>query len=117
MKKSEFDHIDSKLDTIIGKLDDLPSRKALSQAKKEIIKELHSDEDEVESMNGPSNKVRSEQVTAVKLTLEEAIRRGEAMTLSEACQEAWEDLTGGYPTPKALYVYCHAHEKLFPLAL
>lgn len=117
MTKFEFEHIDSKLDTIIDKLDSKPSTKALAQAKTTILKELRGEAEDVESMNGPSTKTRFEQVELVKRVLENAIRDGRAMSLNEACLEAWEDLTGGYPSPKALYVYCHAHAKLFPLAL
>ena len=43
----------------------------------------------------------------------DAYRHKRPLTLSQACLEAWADLKGGYPTPKALYNYCNDHKNLF----
>lgn len=102
--------------------------KIVGNAKNEILGEIHKISDRQlrtivktirtcttseEDQNGPLNQVRRDQVNAVRRILFDAYQHKRPLTLSQACLEAWTDLKGGYPTPKALYNYCNEHKNLF----
>ena len=35
------------------------------------------------------------------------------MSILRTCRKAWQDVNGGYPSPEALYDYCHSHRAEF----
>ena len=113
---SQLEEIDTKLDSILDRLEDQPDKNDLLRTKRQILKKLDGDVIQEEKRTGPLNDVRSDQVATVRRILEHAVQGHVRKTLNEACLEAWKPLTGGYPTPKALYVYCHANRILFPSA-
>ena len=116
MNPQQFQLIDSKLDSILGKLDEQPDKRDLGRVKRQILKAIEGADEQAEQKKGPSTKVRLEQVAKVKKLLLSAIEDGRSLSLNDACLEAWEALTGGYPTPKSLYQYCHEHKYEFPIA-
>lgn len=116
MNPQQFQVIDSKLDSILGKLDEQPDKRDLGRVKRQILKAIEGADEREEQKKGPSTKVRLEQVSKVKTILFAAIEDGRSLSLNDACLEAWEPLTGGYPTPKSLYQYCHEHKYEFPIA-
>lgn len=116
MNPHEFKVIDSKLDSILGKLDDQPDKRDLGRVKRQILKAIEGADEHEENKNGPSTQVRAKQVKKVKELLLAAIEDGRSLSLNDACLEVWEPLTQGYPTPKSLYQYCHANKYEFPIA-
>ena len=38
---------------------------------------------------------------------------GKRMSILRTCRKAWQDVNGGYPSPEALYDYCHSHRAEF----
>ena len=114
MTQDQFTRIDTKLDTIIDRLDDKPDKNDLLRAKHQLLKKLDGELTEEDKRKGPTNEVREDQIAAVRRILRHAAMDHVHKTLNEACLEAWEPLTGGYPTPKSLYVDCNANRHLFP---
>ena len=53
----------------------------------------------------------------VKLTVRKLVREaraaGKRMSILRACRKAWQAVNGGYPSPEALYDYCHSHKTEF----
>ena len=53
----------------------------------------------------------------VKLTVRKLVREarasGKKMSILRACRAVWRDVNGGYPSPEALYDYCHSHKNSF----
>ena len=43
----------------------------------------------------------------------EARASGKKMSILRACRAVWRDVNGGYPSPEALYDYCHSHKNSF----
>ena len=43
----------------------------------------------------------------------EARASGKKMSILRACRAVWRDVNGGYPSPEALYDYCHSHHAEF----
>ena len=43
----------------------------------------------------------------------EARASGKKMSILRACRAVWRDVNGGYPSPEALYDYCHSHRAEF----
>ena len=43
----------------------------------------------------------------------EARASGKKMSILRACRAVWRDVNGGYPSPEALYDYCHSHKDSF----
>jgi len=92
---------------------ELPTTADLNRAKRTIIKTVITNRKSEVDQNGPTTVVRQRQVQAVRTILMQAYGEGRSLSLHAACLQAWEPLTGGYPTPKALYEYCHEHENEF----
>lgn len=116
MNPQQFQVIDSKLDSILGKLDEQPDKHDLGRVKRQILKAIEGADEQEENKIGPSTKIRADQVKKVKDILIKAIDDDRPLSLNDACLEAWEPLTQGYPTPKSLYQYCHEHRFEFPVA-
>ena len=85
----------------------------INKAKREIKRSVYTCTRSEAEIGGPRSAVRSEQVKEVKRILLKSCREDRTMTLNDACLEAWAPIKNGYPSAKALYVYCHAHESEF----
>ncbi len=85
---------------------------AVRKAKREIIKDAHTAHTSEVDRRVPKGK-RREQIAAVRKLVREAREKGSRMSILHACRKAWQDIKGGYPSPEALYDYCHTHEKEF----
>ena len=94
-------------------MNELPSTTDLRRAKREIIKAVTTNRKSEVDKNGPSTPERRQQVESVKALLQKAYHENRQLSLHQACLDAWTNLKHGYPTPKALYIYCHANETLF----
>ena len=56
---------------------------------------------------------RGRQIAAVRKLVREARASGKKMSILRACRAVWRDVNGGYPSPEALYDYCHSHKTEF----
>lgn len=92
---------------------ELPTRTDLGRTKREIIKVVTTNRKSEIDKSGPSTPERRDQINTVKAILLKAYQENRQLTLHQACLDAWTNLKNGYPTPKALYEYCHANETLF----
>lgn len=92
---------------------EMPTKADMVHQTRTIVKTIRTCTTSEEDQNGPLNQVRRDQVNAVRRILFDAYQHKRPLTLSQACLEAWTDLKGGYPTPKALYNYCNEHKNLF----
>ena len=110
MKKSDHQLLVEIHEQVMTKL---PTQTDLGRAKREIIKVVTTNRKSEVDKNGPSTPERRAQVEAVRQILLKAYKEGRQMSLHQACLEAWTPIKGGYPSPKALYEYCHDNETLF----
>jgi len=91
----------------------LATKTDVYRAKREVIKVFLTNRNSEAEQDGPRNDIRCQQVEAVKSLMHKAYLEDRQLNLHKACLEAWTPLNGGYPTPKALYEYCHEHENEF----
>ena len=56
---------------------------------------------------------RGRQIAAVRKLVREARANGKKMSVLRACRAVWRAVNGGYPSPEALYDYCHSHKTEF----
>ena len=56
---------------------------------------------------------RARQIGNVRKIVREARAAGKRMSILRTCRKAWQDVNGGYPSPEALYDYCHSHKDSF----
>ena len=82
-------------------------------AKREIIKDAHTARtSEADQRRVPTGE-RGKQITAVRKLIRKARDGGKEMSILRACRAVWRDVNGGYPSPEALYDYCHSHKTEF----
>ena len=83
------------------------------KAKREIIEDAHTARaSEADNRRVPTGE-RSDQIAAVRKLVREARASGKKMSILRACRAVWRDVNGGYPSPEALYDYCHSHRAEF----
>ena len=85
---------------------------AIRNAKRDIIKDAHT-EHKSEADRRLLKGERGKQVAAVRKLAREAHEKGKRFSMLQACRKTWQNVKGGYPSIKALYAYCHRHEKEF----
>ena len=88
-------------------------KRTVRKAKREIIEDSHTArESEADRRRVPTGE-RSNQIAAVRKLMREARASGKKMSILRACRAVWRDVNGGYPSPEALYDYCHSHKTEF----
>ena len=87
-------------------------KRTVRKAKREIIKDAHTARKSEADRRVPNGK-RGAQITAVRKLMREARAAGKRMSILNACRAVWRDVNGGYPSPEALYDYCHSHKTEF----
>ena len=110
MKKSDHELLVEIHERVIH---DIPTKADLGSAKRQIIKTITTNRKSEVDKSGPSTPGRKHQVDRVREILLKAYKEGNQLSLHNACLMAWEPLKDGYPSPKALYEYCHANETMF----
>ena len=85
---------------------------AVGKAKREIIKDAHTTRTSEADRRVPKGE-RARQIGNVRKIVREARAAGKRMSILRACRKAWQDVKGGYPSPEALYDYCHSHRAEF----
>ena len=85
---------------------------AVRKAKREIIKDAHTAPTSEVDRRVPKGE-RARQIGNVRKLMREARAKGTRMSILNACRKTWQNVKGGYPSVKALYAYCHKHEKEF----
>ena len=86
--------------------------RAVRRAKREVIKDAHTARKSEADRRLPKGE-RGRQIAAVRTLVREARAAGKRMSILRACRKVWKESKGGYPSPEALYDYCHEHEKEF----
>ena len=88
-------------------------KRTVRKAKREIIEDAHTARaSEADNRRVPTGE-RSDQIAAVRKLVREARASGKKMSILRACRAVWRDVNGGYPSPEALYDYCHSHHTEF----
>ena len=88
-------------------------KRTVRKAKREIIEDAHTARaSEADNRRVPTGE-RSDQIAAVRKLVREARANGKKMSILRACRAVWRDVNGGYPSPEALYDYCHSHKNSF----
>ncbi len=87
-------------------------KQTVRKAKREIIKDAHTARTSEADRRVPTGE-RARQIGNVRKIVREARAAGKRMSILRACRKAWQDVKGGYPSPEALYDYCHSHRKEF----
>ena len=88
-------------------------KRTVRNAKREIIKDAHTARtSEADQRRVPTGE-RGRQIAAVRKLVREARASGKKMSILRACRAVWRDVNGGYPSPEALYDYCHSHKNSF----
>ena len=88
-------------------------KRTVRKAKREIIEDAHTARaSEADNRRVPTGE-RSDQIAAVRKLVREARASGKKMSILRACRAVWRDVNGGYPSPEALYDYCHSHKTEF----
>ena len=88
-------------------------KRTVRKAKREIIEDAHTARaSEADNRRVPTGE-RSDQIAAVRKLVHEARANGKKMSILRACRAVWRDVNGGYPSPEALYDYCHSHKTEF----
>ena len=87
-------------------------KQTVRTAKREIIKDAHTARTSEVDRRVPTGE-RARQIGNVRKIVREARAAGKRMSILRACRKAWQDVKGGYPSPEALYDYCHSHRKEF----
>ena len=82
------------------------------KAKREIIKDAHTARTSEADRRVPKGE-RGRQIGNVRKIMREAKAAGKRMSILRACRAVWQDVKGGYPSPEALYAYCHSHRTSF----
>ena len=82
------------------------------KAKREIIKDAHTARTSEADRRVPKGE-RGRQIGNVRKIMREAKAAGKRMSILRACRAVWQDVKGGYPSPEALYAYCHSHKTEF----
>jgi len=86
--------------------------RAVRRAKREVIKDAHTARKSEADRRLPKGE-RGRQIAAVRTLVREAREKGKRLSILQACRKTWQKVRGGYPSVKALYAYCHEHEKEF----
>ena len=86
--------------------------RAVRRAKREVIKDAHTARKSEADRRLPKGE-RGRQIAAVRTLVREARAAGKRMSILRACRKVWQKVRGGYPSPEALYQYCHDHGKDF----
>ena len=103
---------------VVATVDDLQRaveevKRTVRKAKREIIEDAHTARaSEADNRRVPTGE-RSNQIAAVRKLVREARASGKKMSILRACRAVWRDVNGGYPSPEALYDYCHSHKTEF----
>ena len=87
-------------------------KQTVRTAKREIIKDAHTARTSEADRRVPTGE-RARQIGNVRKIVREARAAGKRMSILRACRKAWQDVKGGYPSPEALYDYCHSHRAEF----
>ena len=87
-------------------------KQTVRKAKREIIKDAHTARTSEADRRVPTGE-RARQIGNVRKIVREARAAGKRMSILRACRKAWQDFKGGYPSPEALYDYCHSHRTEF----
>ena len=88
-------------------------KQTVRNAKREVIKDAHTARtSEADQRRVPTGE-RGKQITAVRKLIRKARDGGKEMSILRACRAVWRDVNGGYPSPEALYDYCHSHKTEF----
>ena len=87
-------------------------KQTVRTAKREIIKDAHTARTSEADRRVPTGE-RARQIGNVRKIVREARAAGKRMSILRACRKAWQDVKGGYPSPEALYDYCHSHKDSF----
>ena len=88
-------------------------KRTVRKAKREIIEDAHTARaSEADNRRVPTGE-RSNQIAAVRKLVRESRASGKEMSILRACRAVWRDVNGGYPSPEALYDYCHSHKTEF----
>ena len=87
-------------------------KRTVRKVKREIITDTHTARTSEVDRRVPKGK-RGEQIAAVRKLVREARAAGKRMSILRACRKAWQAVNGGYPSPEALYDYCHSHKTEF----
>ncbi len=87
-------------------------KQTVRTAKREIIKDAHAARTSEADRRLPTGE-RGRQIAAVRKLVREARAAGKRMSILRACRKAWQAVNGGYPSPEALYDYCHSHKTEF----
>ena len=87
-------------------------KQTVRKAKREIIKDAHTARTSEADRRVPTGE-RARQIGNVRKIVREARAAGKRMSILRACRKAWQAVNGGYPSPEALYDYCHSHKTEF----
>ena len=87
-------------------------KQTVRTAKREIIKDAHTARTSEADRRVPTGE-RARQIGNVRKIVREARAAGKRMSILRACRKAWQNVKGGYPSPEALYDYCHSHRAEF----
>ncbi len=87
-------------------------KRAVRKAKRAVIKDAHTARKSEADRRLPKGE-RGRQIAAVRTLVREARATGKRMSILRACRKVWQKVRGGYPSPEALYQYCHDHGKDF----
>ena len=87
-------------------------KQTVRTAKREIIKDAHTARTSEVDRRVPTGE-RARQIGNVRKIVRETRAAGKRMSILRACRKAWQDVKGGYPSPEALYDYCHSHRTEF----
>ena len=87
-------------------------KQTVRTAKREIIKDAHTARTSEVDRRVPTGE-RARQIGNVRKIVRETRAAGKRMSILRACRKAWQDVKDGYPSPEALYDYCHSHRTEF----
>lgn len=110
MKKSDHQLLVEIHEHVVNKL---PTKTDLNRSKRQIIKTVLTNRASEVDKYGPLTPERRAQVESVRKVLQAAYKENRTLSLHQACLDAWTPIKKGYPSPKALYEFCHANETLF----
>ncbi len=88
-------------------------KRTVRKAKREIIEDAHTARASESDRRRVPTGERSNQIAAMRKLVREARASGKKMSILRACRAVWRDVNGGYPSPEALYDYCHSHKTEF----
>ena len=87
-------------------------KRTVNKAKRSIIKDYHTPHKSEVDRRVPKG-ARGEQINAVRERIRQACENKETISVHKVCHLIWRNIKDGYPSPEALYDYCHAHENEF----